>query len=192
MKTIKQEFDFAHELHLENERVRLEPLGMHHAPLLCPIIETDKGLMKYTHIKVEDSSELKTYMEQALAEREAGTRYPLAIFDKHNGTYAGSTSFTVVSNKDGSLEIGYTWMGYDFQRTGLNRQMKLLMMQYAFETLGFSRVEYRADSRNQQSRKAIMEIGGVFEGELRSRVVKPDGYRASIVFIAFWWMNGPV
>jgi RimJ/RimL family protein N-acetyltransferase len=103
-------------------------------------------------------------------------------FDKQAGRYAGSTSFCNVSDKDNKLEIGYTWIGYDFQRTGLNRAIKSLMLQYAFDTLGFHRVEFTADSRNQQSRAAIAAIGATFESELRSRIVKPDGYRANTVY----------
>jgi RimJ/RimL family protein N-acetyltransferase len=59
--------------------------------------------------------------------------------------------------------------------------MKYLMLTYAFDTLGFSRVEFRADSRNAQSRTAMEQIGVTFEGELRSNVVKQDGYRSNSV-----------
>jgi RimJ/RimL family protein N-acetyltransferase len=43
------------------------------------------------------------------------------------------------------MHIGWTWIGKQFQGTGLNTNMKFLMLQYAFETLEFrkSRVQNR-------------------------------------------------
>jgi RimJ/RimL family protein N-acetyltransferase len=96
--------------------------------------------------------------------------------------YAGSTSFANVSNRDKRLEIGWTWIGKKFQKTGLNRNGKLLMLQYAFETLQFERVELKTDERNMASRTAIEKIGGKFEGILRSHMVVKDGFRRNTVY----------
>ena len=75
-----------------------------------------------------------------------------------------------------------TWFGKSFQRTGLNRNVKFLMLRYAFEALRFERVELKTDERNQQSRLAIEKIGGRFEGILRSHVLMPDGFRRNTVY----------
>jgi RimJ/RimL family protein N-acetyltransferase len=175
-------FSFSDEIILENDRVLLEPLSQQHFSSLEEIIKKDTGLMKYSSTKLDNEADLLDYFKITMEMKTENSRYPLAIFDKKTGKYVGSTSFCTTSNKDGCLEIGYTWMGYDTQRTGLNSAIKYLMLQYAFETLGFSRVEFRADSRNQQSRNAMERIGGIFEGELRSRAVKPDGCRSNTVF----------
>ena len=50
------------------------------------------------------------------------------------------------------LEIGWTWVGSAFQRTGANREAKLLQLTHAFETLGANRVEFKTHSRNERSR----------------------------------------
>jgi RimJ/RimL family protein N-acetyltransferase len=176
-----KEFVFTDHVVLENERVRLEPLTAAHVAKLKGIIEEDHTLMKFASIKVEDESGLKAYIDDALQKKEDKVRYPFVIFDKLANAYAGSTSYHGLSNKDGRIEIGFTWIGRDFQRTGLNRGMKFLMLQHAFETLDFLRVELRADSRNEQSRKAILQIGATYEGEFRSFVTKPDGYRSNAV-----------
>ena len=39
-----------------------------------------------------------------------------------------------------SLGIGYSWLGYDFQRTGINKHVKFLQLSYAFEVGGIERV----------------------------------------------------
>ena len=176
------EFDHNAHIILENERVRIEPLTLAHSVLLKDITLKDTGLMKFSSIPLTNEAELDKYIEMALQARHDKTRYPFLIFDKQSGKYAGSTSYVWVSSKDARLEIGFTWLGFDFQRSGLNRAMKHLMMVYAFETMGFARVEYRADSRNTQSRQAIEKIGAIFEGELRSYVLKYDGVRTNTVY----------
>ena len=105
-------------------------------------------------------------------------------FDKEKDQYAGSTSFLNISNHDLRLEIGATWYGKSFQRTGLNRNCKFLLLTYVFETLGFERVAFRTDSRNIQSQTAIMKIGGKLEGSLKSHTLMLDGFRRDTVCFA--------
>ncbi len=167
---------------LENDRVRLEPLEPLHLSPLAAVIQYDPSIMKYASLRVEDEATLAAYLDDALGSKAIKFRYPFAVFDKLTNTYAGSTSFANISYPNRRLEIGYTWIGRQHQRTGLNRAMKYLMLQYAFETLGCYRVELKADSRNQQSRTAMQQIGATFEGELRSYTIKPDGYRANAVY----------
>ena len=79
------------------------------------------------------------------------------------------------------MSIGYTWYGEEFQRTGLNRNSKQLLLCYAFETLEAERVEFRADLRNKKSIQAMKSIGCVEEGVLRSNCSTTSGRRDSIV-----------
>jgi RimJ/RimL family protein N-acetyltransferase len=153
---------------LENTRARLEPLSLAHVDLLLPVAQQDPELLRYSPSTVYTRELLTEYIRQALSERAAGTKYPFAIFDKYTGQYAGSTSFGAISNADQRLEIGWTWIGKDFQRTGLNRNCKLLQLSYVFETLGFERVEFKTDARNMQSRKALEQIGALQEGIFRN------------------------
>jgi RimJ/RimL family protein N-acetyltransferase len=66
------------------------------------------------------------------------------------------------------IEIGGTWLSKSAQRTSVNTEAKLLLMTHAFDTWGVQRVAICTDERNEQSRRAIERIGGVFEGVLRS------------------------
>ena len=62
-----------------------------------------------------------------------------------------------------------------FQRTGANREAKLLQLTHAFETLGANRVEFKTHSRNERSRNALAGIGATFEGVFRNHMIMPDG-----------------
>ena len=82
------------------------------------------------------------------------------------------------------LEIGYTWYGPQWQRTGRNRACKLLMLDHAFDVLAANRVEFLGDADNMPSRNALIGIGATFEGVLREtgpNVMGP-GYRSTFYF----------
>jgi RimJ/RimL family protein N-acetyltransferase len=87
-----------------------------------------------------------------------------------------------ISNVDSRLEIGSTWIGKEFQRTGLNRNCKYLLLNFAFDELGVERIELKTDERNTASRNAIQKIGGQFEGILRSHTLMYDGFRRNTVY----------
>ena len=57
--------------------------------------------------------------------------------------------------------------------------MKFLMLQYAFETLAFDKVEFRIDERNTASRKAVEKIGATLEGILRKDTLMLDDFKRS-------------
>ena len=174
-------FDFTENIILENERVLLRPLTVMDFENLKAAAATDENLLRYSPLTIETSEKLAFYIENAFVLRTKQDRYTFSVFDKKANQYAGSTSFYAISNKDERIAIGATWIGKPFQRTGLNRNMKFVMMQYAFETLNCERVELHTDARNQRSRQAIKGIGGVEEGILRHFTVMSDGFRRDTV-----------
>ncbi|MEM9680925.1 MAG: GNAT family protein, partial [Bacteroidota bacterium] len=107
------------------------------------------------------------------------TTIPFIIYDKEKKQYAGSTRFGLIHWKNKVLHIGWTWIGNQFQGTGLNSHMKFLMLRYAFEELEFEKVEFRIDERNSRSRKAVEKLGAILEGILRKDTVMQNGFRRS-------------
>ncbi len=65
------------------------------------------------------------------------------------------------------IEIGFTWIAKNFQRTFVNSEMKFLMLQYAFETMNVKRVQFSTDPVNEKSNQAILRLRAKFEGTLR-------------------------
>ena len=174
--------NFKNDILLENERVRLEPLNWEHFEFLLPIALEYPDLLKYSPPNFGTEEFLKTYFENNLKLRDNGEKYPFIIYDKIVNCYAGSTSFMNISNENRRIEIGSTWLGKKFQRTGLNKNCKFLLLQYVFKTLGFERVEFKTDKRNKQSQKSILAIGASYEGLLRSHMVMADGYRRDTAY----------
>ena len=155
---------------LDGSLVRLEPLSIRHAADLAAAAEEDRGAFAFT--SVPRGPETEGYLT-ALAERaERGTLVPLAQIRLADGRAVGCTAYWDPRFWPGrselcAVEIGWTWLAASAQRTGLNVEAKLLLMEYAFETLGVVRVDLKTDARNEQSRRAIARLGANFEGVLR-------------------------
>jgi N-acetyltransferase len=170
-------FPFEQDILLENDRVLLRPLRLEDASGLLLQSNGDDKLLQYSPAQIHTAEYLDEYIRTAITGREKKKRYPFAIIDKQSGNLAGSTSYMTIVDREKRLEIGSTWIGRGFQGTGLNRNMKFLMLQYAFDTLGYERVEFMTDERNAQSRRAMEKIGCKFEGVLRNHLYLSPSYR---------------
>jgi RimJ/RimL family protein N-acetyltransferase len=175
-------FPFEKEIILENNRSLIRPLQIDDAENLLPAATADKNLVQYSPFPIYTKELLQQYIEIALEERKNKLRYPFVLFDKKANAFGGSSSYMNISGKDKRLEIGHTWIGPSFHRTGFNRNNKYLMFSFVFDQLGYERLELKTDERNLQSRAAIEKIGGKFEGIFRSHMVMADGFRRNTVY----------
>jgi RimJ/RimL family protein N-acetyltransferase len=159
---------------LTGSKVRLEPLDLSHVPQLAAVA-LDPKLWQWTLARPTDEAGVRAWAEAALAGRASGTEFPFATIDVATGRAIGSSRFMNIVLEHRRLEIGWTWVAPAWQRTGANREAKLLMLGHAFDTLGCRRVEFKTDSLNDPSRTALLGIGAVFEGIFRNHMVMPGG-----------------
>lgn len=170
------------EIILENERALLRPLIDSDIEHLLPFALNEADLWKYSLVSPAGEEGMKNYISSTLQNKTAGIEYPFIVFDKQTNRYAGSTRFYDIQQNNLCTQLGYTWYGKAFQRTGLNRHCKLLLLSFAFEQWNLERVEFRADANNQPSVNAMKAIGCVVEGILRSNMsIETGGRRNSIV-----------
>jgi RimJ/RimL family protein N-acetyltransferase len=173
---------FPENIILENERAMLRPLQASDLKFLLPYAIDEPDTWKYSLVSPAGEKGMKEYINTTLGEREQKKEFPFIVFDKAANAYAGSTRFYDIQPNNLTTQLGYTWYGKDFRRTGLNRHCKLLMLGYAFEIWGIERVEFRADARNENSVNAMKGIGCTVEGILRSNsIIESGGRRNSIV-----------
>ena len=159
---------------LEGSRVRLEPLAERHFDDLRRVA-FDEPLWRWTIMGEQDEPGLRRWVDTALANQAAGTERPFATIDLASGRAVGSSRYMSIVPEHKRLEIGWTWIGVAYQRTGVNREAKLLQLTHAFETLEANRVEFKTHASNERSRNALAGIGATFEGVFRHHMIMPDG-----------------
>jgi len=159
---------------LTDERVRLEPLGLHHVDGLKRAA-ADGELWNIRVTSVPDPDDTRGYVERALQGFADGHRLAFAVIDAASSEVIGSSSYHDIVPAVERLEIGYTWYAKSRQRTHINASAKLLLMTHAFETLGAKLVGWRTDNFNFASQRAIERLGARRDGVLRHHALRRDG-----------------
>jgi RimJ/RimL family protein N-acetyltransferase len=152
-----------------------------HFSALLEVATADRATFALTSVPA-NAGALEQYMSVALAERTSGQGLPFVVIDASTQRALGSTRFNYIQRWSArqpedwdAVEIGWTWLAPSAQRSGINREMKWLMLQHAFDVRHARRVQLKTDARNIRSRDAIAGIGASFEGVLRNFSGASDG-----------------
>lgn len=167
---------------LAGRLVRLEPLSLDHVDDLYEA-GRDPEVWRWQYTQPESRDDMARLVGEALQQYADGDRVTWAQVEVASGRAVGMTSYWDIDETHRHLEIGHTWLGRPWWRSGLNTEAKLLLTGRAFDTLGALRVSWRTDIRNQRSQQAIQRLGARWEGMLRQHRVRPDGtLRDTVVF----------
>jgi len=173
---------------LEGRVVRLEPLAPGHLKPLLAAASGPRDTYGFTTVPGNEA-EIEAWARTAFADRDADRARPFATIQRATGRVVGTTRFGNIEfwpwppgnpHQRGAdlpdvVEIGWTWLAADAQRTAVNTEAKLLMLTHAFETWHVHAVRLQTDARNERSRNAIMRIGARFDGVVRVSRVASDG-----------------
>ena len=159
---------------LEGRNVRLEPLSAEHTTGLAEI-GLDDELWQWIPTAVRTREEMRAYVQNALSEQANGSALPFALIERGSGRTIGSTRYGNIERAHYRVEIGWTWVARQWQRSAINTEAKYLLLRHAFETLKCIRVELKTDSLNDRSRTAILRIGAREEGTFRNHMITASG-----------------
>ena len=162
--------------------MRLAPLKLEY---LAELYEAaaDESLWRWTANILESREDMLRYIETALGEAAGKSSVPFVTIEKSTGVIIGSTRFGNIDANNRKMEIGWTWINPQYQRTAINTEAKLLMLNHAFETWNCVRVELKTDVLNEKSRNAILRIGAKQEGILRRHQITDAGrFRDTVYF----------
>ncbi len=162
---------------LENDKVLLRPFSKQDFPLLQNLCD-DPEMWTWFTFELNTKEGFENWAEPALL----GQRYQFTVVEKATGKLVGSTAFGSFSPRDQRLEIGWTWLGKEFHGTGINQDMKYLMLEYCFEKLKLERVEIKTDVLNLPARHALLKLGAIEEGILRSHTLMVNGRRRDTIY----------
>jgi len=184
--------NFSKDYILENESVKLLPLQAFHIKELVEVSQ-DESIWKYFLEKGNGIDNLTKYIANTVNNRNSGREYTFAIYDKIKNQYAGTTRFYDYSADIQTIKLGHTWIGKDFQGTGLNKNCKYLLFEFAFEKLNIERVGFGAHADNKLSIAAMKSVGCKDEGVLRNFIPSLNRKgRADIVLLSILkdeWFN---
>ena len=159
---------------LQGRHVRLEPLAPGHAAGLAEV-GLDAELWKWIPTPVRTPEEMSGYVQTALDEQLKGSALPFVLIERATGRSIGSTRYGNIDRDHYRVEIGWTWVARQWQRTPINTEAKYLLLRHAFESLKCIRVELKTDSLNERSRAAILRLGATEEGTFRNHMITASG-----------------
>jgi RimJ/RimL family protein N-acetyltransferase len=149
----------------------------------------DGELWKLWYTSIPRAEDMGKEIDRRLGLQAAGSMLPWTVFDA-DGRIAGMTTYMNVDAPNRRVEIGSTWYATRVQRSALNTQCKLLLLDHAFEKLDCIAVEFRTHFFNHQSRRGIERLGAKLDGILRSHQIASNGtLRDTVVYsiIAAEW-----
>ena len=161
-------------------RVRLEPLAEAHRAGLADAADSPQI---WNHMpSPAHGAHFDAWFDAAIDATRSG-REALWAVRAPDGELVGSTRYLSIEPAHRRLEIGHTWYAPRVWASDINPACKFMLLRYAFDTLGFNRVELKTDIRNLRSQAAIAKLGAVREGVFRAHMVRPDGsLRDSVYF----------
>lgn len=175
---------------LQDVHATLEPLSLQHADGLRDALG-DGALARCWYTNVPAPEQVDAYIRDALETCERLAEIPFAVRDR-SGRLVGSTRFYDVDPVVPRVSVGYTWYAQFAQRTGVNTEAKLMLLDHAFETLACIRVAFETSSFNTASRAAIARLGARQEGILRNHRRHADGSPRDTVVFAITDTDWPV
>lgn len=169
-------------LELAGNKVILKPLITSHEAGI-KLAANDGKLWELWFTSVPTSAETANYIQEALEEFHSNNALPFVVIAKEEDKIIGSTRYMNLDPATKRLEIGHTWYAQSYQRTGVNKECKYLLLKYAFEELQCVAVEFRTHFHNQASRTAITKLGAKQDGILRNHKLDRLGkMRDTVVF----------
>ena len=162
---------------LEGEQLLLRPLAGEDWDALYAIAsDRDLWAQHPAHDRWQEPV-FRVFFDEALAEGGA-----LVAIEKESRTIVGCSQFRTCPLAPSETEIGWTFLARAQWGSGLNDEMKRLMLGHALASV--PQVLFRIGDTNWRSRRAMEKIGGkltdlVEDGEYKGKPVRHVVYRIS-------------
>lgn len=127
----------------------------------------------------ESVTQMRGMLSQMIADP---ARQCFAVQRCDNGDVIGSTSLYDIDVAESRAEVGATWFDRSCWGGPYNAESKLLLFSHAFDDLRIVRLALRTDNLNVRSQHALVRLGLVYEGTLRSHMRRQDGTRRDSLY----------
>lgn len=132
-----------------------------------PVEDQHFRYLKYGPFKTVD--EFKVFVHDK--EQPSSNTVMYAIFV--NDIAVGFITYLRIDPDQGTIEIGSVNFGPQLVKTRAATEVIFLLLEYAFDTLGYRRVEWKCNALNSKSRRAAGRFGFQYEGTwLKAEIAK--------------------
>lgn len=143
---------------LKNEIVTLIPLEETDFDRLFEIASDPLVWQQHPNPNRYQKESFKKYFEGAIMSKGA-----FLVLDSKTKNVVGCSRFYDINPDTNSIKIGYTFIGINYWGQNVNKNMKSLMMNHAFES--FEHIIFDIGANNIRSQIAISRIGATKIGE---------------------------
>lgn len=98
-----------------------------------------------------------------------------AVADAESGALLGRVALRELRLDDGTAEVAY-WTAQEARGRGVAARATTALSHWAFDEIGFHRLELLHAVRNEASCRVASRTGFALEGTKRSAVLQPDGW----------------
>ena len=142
---------------------------------------TDPLIWKHLPVEIYTPEDMFNWYKHTRQEADSGKIIPFLIQHTQSGEILGSTRIFEWDRLHKRAEIGFTWINPKWFGSKINVAAKVLLLDYAFNSLKLNRVQFRADERNLRSQRAIEKLGATKEAVLRNYKFRRDGSIGNVI-----------
>lgn len=168
---------------LEGRYARLEPLdaSRHGADLFASATQANAA-RRFRYLFDHPPADLEAMMRWAGRAQAGADPLFFAVVDRATGRAEGRQALMRIDTAHGVIEIGNILWGPAIARTRAATEAFFLMAEYVFGELGYRRLEWKCDDRNEPSKRAAARFGFRHEGLFRQHMVVKERNRDTAWF----------
>ncbi|MFJ4847094.1 MULTISPECIES: GNAT family N-acetyltransferase [unclassified Streptomyces] len=186
---------------IDGRYARLVPLSRSHVPDLYQAARGDEEVWRWlSTTPPRSNAEMGAVVDQRLAQAAAGEAVAFSVVPRSTDRPSGWAAYVGIAPADERVDIGWSWLDPALWDTPVHLETHFMLVYYAFEDLGFGRVQWRLDGLDRPTQDAVTRIGGIREGVLRRHCRRVDGTWRDTVYYSLvaaeWpavkerWMSG--
>jgi len=167
---------------LEGRYAVLEPLHEKHAGQLFAACAGEHNRARFDYLfefPPEHSSDIERWITKV---NVADDPLYFAVINRSDGRCEGRQALMRITPEHGSIELGGIYWGPAIARTRVATEAAFLHLDYAFDTLGYRRFEWKCNDRNTASKRSAIRFGFTFEGVFRQHMVTKGANRDTAWF----------
>jgi ribosomal-protein-alanine N-acetyltransferase len=180
-------------IELNSERLVLRRIVDSDLLALFSIFSNAEVMRYWSSLPMTDISNARQMLLNIQENYRNRSALQLGIERKNDRSLIGTCTLHNIHLNSRRAEVGYI-LGRTYWRQGYMREALTVLIDYAFNSLGFNRLEADIDPRNTASEKLLEHLGFVKEGYLRQRWIV-DGEISDSVFYGLLrsdWLNPSV